>query len=154
MAVFAFSAKITLVKFKLNIPSLSLLPLQHQNLLFSCEFNKQCTHAGYIASSSAMAYLFPECKHGHPRKTDPCNSRGSCRVGFYQGSGHEPTASFYEAWNIQEDLGFREAGFCWSIMLRYWPIVTNIRFYFRKISMVIWACWHQLFFGVDVRIKW
>lgn len=27
-----------------------------------------------------------------------------------------------------------------------WPIVTNSRFYFRKISMVIWACWHQLGF--------
>lgn len=28
----------------------------------------------------------------------------------------------------------------------YWPIVTNSRFFFRKISMVIWACWHQLVF--------
>lgn len=146
MAVFALTVKSTQAKFKVNTPSLSLLPLQHKNLLFSCKFNKRYIHAGYIASSSAMACLFPECRHGHPGKTDPCNSRRSCWVGFYQGSGHELAASFYEVWNTQEDLGFRGGGFCWSIILCYWPIVTNIRFYFRKISMVIWACWHQLVF--------
>lgn len=148
MTVFALSAMITLVKF-----SPSLLPLQHRDLLFSCKFNTQCSHAWYIASSSAIIYLFPGCRHGHPGKTDPCNTRGSCRVGFYQGADHELAASFYEIWNTQEDVGFQGAGFCWSIMLCYWPIVTNIRFYFRKISMVIWACWHQLFFGVDARTK-
>lgn len=95
-AVFALSAKITLAKFKLNTPSLSLRALQYKNLSFSRKFNKERTRAGYIASSSVMAHLFPECGLGHPGKTDRCNSRGSCRVGFYQGSGHEHAPSFSE----------------------------------------------------------
>lgn len=108
----------------------------------------------YSAMCSCMKHcsilcsgLFPECRHGHPGKIRPCNSRGSCRAGVYQESGHALAASFCEEWNAQEDLGFLESllllihnAFC------YWPIVTNSRFYFRKISMVIWACWHQLGF--------
>jgi len=82
MAIFALLAKIAPVKFKVNTPSLSLLPLQHNKLLFPCKFNEQCTSAGHIASSSAVAYLFPEHRHGHPGQTAPHQSRGSCRAGL------------------------------------------------------------------------
>lgn len=79
MAVFALSAMISRVKFKVNTPSPSLLPLQH--LSFSCKFNTQCSHAWYIASSSAMVYLFPESKRGHPGKTDAI-PEGVAGLGF------------------------------------------------------------------------
>lgn len=125
------------------IHAASLCYLYNVRTLFSCKVNERCR----CASPSAMACLFPECRHGHPGKTDPCNSRGSCR----------DRVRHLQLLVVSYETPKRIWGSCCRpITLCCWPMVTNIRFYFRKISMVIWLCWHQLvwfFFGVNARTR-
>lgn len=116
------------------------------SLWFSNKFNKQWIHTGWIASLSDMAYVIHREQAWASRVTEPCSAIESCKHGLHQGSGQELTVSFSVVQNAQENVETGGAGFCGAVMILYWPILTNIRFYFGRISMVIWACWHQLVF--------
>lgn len=72
----------TVVKFQVETPRLSLPPLQPKDLLGSCKFNKQHPSAGYAASSSALADLAPERSHGHPGNTEPRELQGRVLSGI------------------------------------------------------------------------
>lgn len=143
-AGFAHSAQIAHVKLKVNRLGLPVLS-QRRNLLFSCKFNQQCAHAWYIAPSSAVAYSQSAglCILGKHTLAIP---EGAARLGFIR---IRPWTCSFFLWGMKCPRRF---GILGSLLLLirnafcYWPIVTNSRFFFRKISMVIWACWHQLGF--------
>lgn len=128
-----------LVKLKVDKLRLPVL-CQHRNVLFSWKF----THDTLL---HPLQWFIPRVQAWASWENTPLQFQRELQGWGLSGIRPWTCSSFLQGMKCPRGFGVLGSLHLVSHdVFCYWPIVTNSRFYFRKISMVIWACWHQLGF--------